>query len=100
MATNSTSSSALPKNAKVVVSGLVRRYLDSKDCAAMSNLKTHAIKCFGANVIEAAANKTQSSTRDGSIFAVFARQGQQPVTTSHRALTNEETQYVSFLLLI
>lgn len=72
--------------------GSVRRYLDSQDRAATSNLKTHAVKCFGADAVNAAANNTQSRGRDGTIFAAFARPGQQPVTVSHRALTTEENR--------
>ena len=70
----------------------VRRYLDSKDRAATSNLKSHAVKCFGQDAVEAAFEKTQSGGRDGSIFAAFARQGQQPVKISHRAHTAEESR--------
>ena len=50
----------------------------------------HAVKCFGADAVNAAANNTQSHGRDGTIFAAFAHPGQQPVTVSHRALTMEE----------
>lgn len=73
--------------------GTVRRYQDLKDRAATSNLKTHATKCFGRDVVDAAFNNTDSAPRDGSIFSAFARQGQQPVTTSHRAHTTDETRY-------
>ena len=73
-------------------SGVVRRYLDSKDRAGTSNLRAHAIKCFGLDVVDAVANKTKTGPRDGSIFAAFARPGQQPVMISHRPLTSEETR--------
>src|SRR6266481_10147163 len=73
-------------------SGIVRQFLDSKDRAGTSNLKAHAIKCFGTHVVNAAANPTKSGTRDGSIFAAFARQGQQPVTIAYCLLTSEETR--------
>ena len=72
--------------------GSVHRYLDSKDCAATSNLKTHALKCFGTDAVNTAANNTQSHGRDGTIFAAFARPGQHPVTVSHCALTTEENR--------
>ena len=72
--------------------GSVRRYLDSQDRAATSNLKTHAVKCFGADAVNAAANNTKPHGRDGSIFATFARPGQHPVTVSHRTLTTEESR--------
>ena len=32
--------------------GGVRRYQDSQDRAATSNLKSHAIKCFGADAVD------------------------------------------------
>jgi hypothetical protein len=47
----------------------VRRYLDSKDRAATSNLKSHAVRCFGQDVVKSAFENTQSGGRDGSIFA-------------------------------
>ena len=72
-------------------SGVVWRYLDSKDCAGTSNLRAHTIKCFGLDVVDAVANKTKTGPRDGSIFAAFARPGQQPVMISHHPLTSEET---------
>ncbi|KAG6805554.1 hypothetical protein H0H92_014967, partial [Tricholoma furcatifolium] len=73
--------------------GSVRRYQDSKDRAATSNLKTHALKCFGTDAVNAACTKDESKlSRDGSIFAAFARQGQKPVTMSHHALTSDETR--------
>jgi hypothetical protein len=67
----------------------VRRFQDSKDHAATSNLRTHAIKCFGKDAVDAAFNDTQPKTHDTSIFAVFARQGQQPVKVSHCAHTKQ-----------
>jgi hypothetical protein len=77
----------------------IRCYQDSKDHAATSNLKTHATKCFGADIIDAAFNKTQSSGQDKSIFTAFAWVGQQPVTFSHQAHTAEETRWSYIMLL-
>ena len=57
--------------------GTVHWYLDSKDRTATSNLKTHALKCFGTDAVNAAANNTQSHGRDGTIFTAFAHPGQQ-----------------------
>lgn len=74
--------------------GGVRRYQDSKDRAATSNLKAHAVKCFGKDVVDAAFSKTSEGGRDGTIFTMFARHGQQPVKVSHRAHTTDETRYV------
>jgi hypothetical protein len=72
----------------------VRRYQDSKDRAATSNLKSHAIKCFGQDAVDAGFETTGAGQRDGSIFVAFARQGQNPVKVSHRAHTTEETRQV------
>src|ERR1700738_4373455 len=58
----------------------VRRFQDSKDRGATSNLKSHAVRCFGEDVVDAAfGSKPTPVGRDGSIFASFARQGQAPV---------------------
>ena len=70
----------------------VHHYLDSKDCAATSNLKSHAVRCFGQDLVKSAFEKTQPGGRDGSIFATFTCQGQQPVKISHRAHTTEESR--------
>ena len=75
--------------------GGVRRYQDSQDRAATGNLKIHAIKCFGRDVVNAAfGDPAKSGAPNGSVFAAFARQGQHPVTVSHRAHTTYEIRYV------
>lgn len=75
--------------------GAVRRYQDKQDRAATSNLKTHAIKCFGQDAVDAAFTQMPPTARDGSIFAAFARHNQDPVTVSHKAHTNHETRSVA-----
>jgi hypothetical protein len=75
-------------------SGGVRRFQDSKDRAGTSNLRGHAVKCFGRDAVDAAFNNKSDTGNDGSIFAAFARQGQAPVAVSHRAPTTDETRYV------
>ena len=70
----------------------VCRYLDSKDCAAMSNLKSRAVRCFGQDLVKSAFEKTPPGGCDGSIFAMFAHQGQQPIKISHHAHTTEESR--------
>ena len=70
----------------------VRRYQDSQDHGATSNLKTHASKCFSDDVVDAAFGLKTSGNGDSSIFAAFARQGQQPVKVTHRAHDTEETR--------
>ncbi|KAF8870739.1 hypothetical protein BD779DRAFT_1415763, partial [Infundibulicybe gibba] len=71
--------------------GGIRRYQDSQDRAATSNLKAHATKCFGRDIVNAAFNNAQVNCRDGSVFAAFA-QLSQPATVSHRIHTSEETR--------
>jgi hypothetical protein len=70
----------------------VRRYQDSQDRGATSNLKTHASKCFGDDVVDTAFGLKTSGKGDSSIFAAFTRQGQQPVKVTHRARDMEETR--------
>ena len=84
--------SVLPKNCKGKGHKGVRCYLDLKDCAAMFNLKSHALRCFGQDLVESAFENKQCEGRDGSIFAVFAHQGQKPIKISHRAHTAEEVR--------
>ena len=70
----------------------VCHYLNLKDCTAMSNLKSHAVRCFGHNLAKSAFKKTQPRGCDGSIFAVFTHQGQQPIKISHHAHTTKESR--------
>ncbi|KAG6913790.1 hypothetical protein DXG01_004289 [Tephrocybe rancida] len=73
--------------------GTVRRFQDSTDKAGTSNLKTHAIKCFGQDTVDAAfKQKTPSAPSDGSIFTAFSRQGQQPISISHCTHTSDEAR--------
>jgi hypothetical protein len=72
--------------------GGVRRFQDLKDHAATSNLCSHAVKCFGQDAVNSAFNDTQPKARDTSIFAAFARQGQQPIKVSHRVHTKAESR--------
>ncbi|KAG6824765.1 hypothetical protein H0H92_005884, partial [Tricholoma furcatifolium] len=52
----------------------VHHYQDSQDRAATSNLKTHTIKCFGQDVVQATFDKDDSTiSQDSSIFAAFAQ---------------------------
>ncbi|KAF8226563.1 hypothetical protein L208DRAFT_1301300, partial [Tricholoma matsutake] len=67
------------------------RFQDLKDCAATSNLKSHLIKCFGQEAVNAVFNGTHPKAQDTSIFAAFARQGQQPIRISHCAHTKAES---------
>ena len=72
------------KNCKTETRG-VRRYQDKKDKASTANLQHHAIRCFGEDAVNEALKGESSGSRSGNIFSAFARQGQRPVTYSHRA---------------
>ena len=77
---------------KCKLNGGVRCYQTTKDKGATSNLKTHAIKCHGEDIVNAAIKKTGEKGQDHSIFACFARIGQKSVKFSHRTHTNLETR--------
>ena len=66
-------------------------------CAAMSNLKSHAVRCFGQHLVKSALKKTQPGGCDELIFAVFTHQGQLPIKISHCAHTTEESRWVLHL---
>lgn len=81
------------KKCKSPVAG-VRQYQDSKDKSSTTNLKSHAIVCFGREAVNNACGINAGEKHSGSIHAVFARQGQRPVNPSHRMYTNDEVRYV------
>ncbi|KAF8877776.1 hypothetical protein BD779DRAFT_1448209, partial [Infundibulicybe gibba] len=72
--------------------GGIRCYQDSQDRAGTSNLKTHAIKCFGSEIVNSAFGNFQTAGPDCSIFAAFAQLGQQPTKFSQRPHTPYETR--------
>ncbi|KAH9952530.1 hypothetical protein BC827DRAFT_1081417, partial [Russula dissimulans] len=72
--------------------GGVHHYQDSQDRAATSNLKTHAVRCFGTDAVDAAFKKGPSTTPGTSIFGAFAQLGHQPVSFSHCTHTIDETR--------
>ena len=82
-----------------VHAGGVRCYQDSKDKSSTANLKHHALRCFGADVVNAAIAGKEHANRNRGIFKFFARQGKQPVKYSHCVHTNPEVWYV-FLYVI
>ena len=69
-----------------------RRFQDKADRASTSNLKAHAIGCFGDEAVKLAISAKEIESRSGSIFTAFARQGQKHVAYSHRAHTNTEVR--------
>ena len=60
--------------------GGVRRYQDLKDKSSTANLKHHALRCFGADAVNAAIAGKEHANHRGGILAFFARQGKQPVS--------------------
>ncbi|KAF8231145.1 hypothetical protein L208DRAFT_1278761, partial [Tricholoma matsutake] len=50
----------------------IRCFQDTKDHTATSNLRSHAVKCFGLEAIDAAYNSSEPKGWDTSIFAAFA----------------------------
>jgi hypothetical protein len=72
--------------------GGVRRFQDSKDRSSTANLKHHALRCFGVDVVNAAIAGKEPSNHDSSIFALFARKGKQLVKYLHRTHTNPEVR--------
>ncbi|KAJ7745353.1 hypothetical protein B0H16DRAFT_1321779, partial [Mycena metata] len=90
----------------------VRRYLDSKDHSATGNLINHAKACRGADAVQSVMGgnnkkikgmshlntlftyefKNAQGTRDGSIYAAFARIGSRVRSFSSRPHTSQETR--------
>ncbi|KAJ7151172.1 hypothetical protein C8R46DRAFT_914388, partial [Mycena filopes] len=80
------------KNGKPAV---VRRYLDSKDRAATGNLINHAKACRGTDAVEnvmTSEKAKKKTTRDGSIYATFAKIGQRVRSFASRPQTAQETR--------
>jgi hypothetical protein len=64
----------------------VHRFLDKTDCSSTANLKYNAVRCWGEDAVHLAAEgAAPQENLSSSIFAAFARQGQQPVQVSHRS---------------
>ena len=72
--------------------GGCRRFQDKGDRSSTSNLKAHAIGCFGEEAIKLAITAKEGEACSGNIFTAFARQGQKPVTYTHRGHTNTEVR--------
>ncbi|KAF4612580.1 hypothetical protein D9613_012727 [Agrocybe pediades] len=81
---------------------LVCRFLDKGDAKSTSNLKHHAIRCWGETLVEQAMKTANvESIReglkdaklvDGSITVVFKRNGKGKITYSHRQHTASQTR--------
>jgi len=77
------------KKCKTTARG-IRHYQDKADKSSTANLCNHAVRCFGEDAVKTAMNGESSTSRSGNIFNLFARQGKQPVTYSHRAHSTPE----------
>ena len=72
--------------------GGCRRFQDKTDRSSTSNLKAHAIGCFGEEAVKLGISAKDAEARSGNIFNTFAHQGQKPVTYTHRSHTNTEVR--------
>jgi hypothetical protein len=79
----------------------IRRFLDKGDAGSTSNLRKHAISCWGEASVTAvtglanindARESVKSIKENGSITAAFEKKGKGKVTYSHRQHTKTETK--------
>lgn len=82
---------------------IVRRYLDKKDDTSTKNMKTHAVRCWGEELVKNAvalgkdwdgirAGLQNAQMKDGRLTAVFQRTGKGKVTYSDRPHTYKEAR--------
>ncbi|KAG1724798.1 hypothetical protein EDB19DRAFT_1834044 [Suillus lakei] len=69
-----------PDPAADLALGGVHRYQDTKDKSSTTNLKHHAIGCFGEDAVNNPMKGKDAGANSGSIYAAFACQGQQSIT--------------------
>ncbi|KAJ7849028.1 hypothetical protein B0H13DRAFT_2403549, partial [Mycena leptocephala] len=69
---------------------VVKRYADTTDATGTSNLKKHARRCFGAEVVDAAIAGAKVDSGDSSIHAAFGQQSAKPARAPNRPLTYVE----------
>jgi hypothetical protein len=77
----------------------VQRFLDKGDACSTGNLRKHAKKCWGKDVVEAAdedsevrTTTAQSASNPGSITTAFEWKGKGRVTYSHKQHTTTESR--------
>lgn len=77
----------------------VRRFLDTKDKASTSNLRRHAKKCWGDDIVEKslhsdamAVRKGLVARKDGSLAVAFEAKGKVVVTYSTHLLTKADVR--------
>jgi hypothetical protein len=82
----------------------IRRFLDKGDAGSTSNLRKHALACWGEPAVKAvmdlanlkdARESVKGIKETGSITAAFERKGKGKVSYSHRQHTKTETKYVT-----
>ena len=83
----------------------VRRFLDKKDAKSTGNMRKHARKCWGDDVVISAdkaetADEVRSTTATGilnpqSITVAFEWKGKGKVTYFHRQHTRAESRHVN-----
>ena len=84
----------------------IRRYIDTGDISSTSNLRRHAIRCWGDEAVSAADKTSNAKVAreaisnkepNGSITAAFERVGKGKVTYSNRQHTKAEARYIYLL---
>ncbi|KAJ7595957.1 hypothetical protein C8J56DRAFT_774671 [Mycena floridula] len=65
----------------------VKRYLDTSDHSSTSGLSTHAKRCFGEDLVNAAKQGAKVDIKDSSIHASFGRTPVHQPAPTHRPLT-------------
>jgi hypothetical protein len=79
------------RKCKATIGG-VRQFQHLKDKSSTENLRHHARRCFGDEVVKRVTCGNNAVEQSSSIFAVFARKGQQPVRPSNRPHSNMEVR--------
>jgi hypothetical protein len=79
----------------------IRRFLDKGDTGSTSNLRKHALSCWGELAMKAvmehanlpdARESVKGLIETGSITAAFERKGKGKITYSHKQHTKTETK--------
>ena len=84
-------------------SRMVKRNIKTANATSTSNLRSHAVRCWGEDVVKLAMNvksihdareilKDRGNLRNSSIHAAFQKAGKQDVTYPDRLLTNLEVR--------
>ena len=92
---------------------IVRRYLDKGDKGSTSNMHKHAKNCWGHEIVskaletkkeltinEVRKSLSNATVQDGTITAMFERQGKGTVSFSMKQHTYTETRSVNILIML